>query len=223
MAEPAKPTPSTTRPSLDYLGANGGSASERKLDFEKLRTASNSVASGRTAQTIFRGHSRVDSGQPIRLPPKYLAHTSPAEKSLPGRPSSNFSKATAAKKDAIASVIELESRVGDRMWTDSGKPLELRTVKLATEFVRKCPPESFGPGIFSVDFTADGDVLLDWDDGNEPALTVLVTGQGTVVFSGVYKETDGNRRTNKGNEPWEGSLSAELQQAFQRLMNERAA
>ncbi len=99
----------------------------------------------------------------------------------------------------------------------------MRTVELATEFVKKCPAASFGIGLFNVDFTADGDVLLDWDDGKEPALTIMVTAQDTVVFSGVFRQTDGKVRTNRGNEPWEGSLSPELRQAFQRLVNERAA
>ena len=99
----------------------------------------------------------------------------------------------------------------------------MRTVEFATEFARKCPIESFGLGMFNADFTADGDVLLDWDDGEEPALAILVTRQKTVVFSGVYKESEGKRRTNKGNEPWNGNLSPELRQAFLRLVNERAA
>ncbi|WP_446831617.1 hypothetical protein [Candidatus Foliamicus sp.] len=130
---------------------------------------------------------------------------------------------TTARKAAIAQVTALRSRVGERMWVDSGSPLELRTVELATEFVTKCPDESFGLGMFNVDSTADGDVLLDWDDGEEPALTILMTGQGTVVFSGVYRELDGKMRTSKGDETWEGSLSPELRQAFQRLINEKAA
>ena len=154
---------------------------------------------------------------------------SPLEASL-RKPAENTQKATAAtetnaaaRDQAIAEVTALSSQVGERMWENSGRPLELHTVELATEFVRKCPIESFGLGMFNADFTADGDVLLDWDDGEEPALTILVTAQKTVVFSGVYKETEGKRRTNKGNEPWGGNLSPELRQAFLRLVNERAA
>ena len=130
---------------------------------------------------------------------------------------------TAVREEAISKVEALRSQVGERLWADSGKPLALRTVDWAVEFVKKCPVESFRLDMFNIDFTADGDVLLDWDDGGVPALTILVTQDGSIVHSGAYKESQGKRRSHKGTEPWDGTLSRELRQAFRRLLDERAA
>lgn len=130
---------------------------------------------------------------------------------------------TVAKEQAVAEVKALRSQVGERLWTNTGKPLESQTVDGAIEFVKKCPVESFGLGMFNVDFTADGEILLDWDNGGVPALTILVTQDGSIVYSGVYGESQGRRRYHKGTEPWGGILSRELRQAFTRLLDGSAA
>ena len=122
---------------------------------------------------------------------------------------------------AETQVERLKSRVGEELWGSSGKEPKLETIETALAVIRNCPVDCFAFDLFQSEVTADGDVLPDWDDGGEPAPTVLVTAQGTVAHSAVYKTSED--RGSKGVRPWDGELSPELLDAFDRFMAERGA